>query len=284
VVVFVLLTLLGAFLGYGSLDALGVFGRTRVPETFAPHGALPVFTTAALVFTSYLGFAGIANMSGEIKDPGRNLPRSMIGSVLLVGVLYVLTIFVSNSAFGAERLGTLGETALVEVGREYFGLVGAVGVLAGGLLATLSSANASIMGSSRSVFALASDGLLPDRVSDVNESFGTPHVSILATGLPVAVIVALGGLEVLAEVASFLHLVLYGLMCVSAWHLRREAPDWYEPSFHTPGHPWLPITGAVACFGLIVFMEPLSQILGAAIMAAAALWYLAYPSPEETDV
>jgi amino acid transporter len=276
VVVYVLLAILAIFLGYGALDATGIFGRSRVPQKFAPEGVFPIFTTAALVFTSYLGFAGIANMSGEIKDPSRNLPRSMIGSVLLVGVLYMLTIFVSNSAFGAERLGALGETALVEVGRVYFGPVGAVVVLVGGLLATLSSANASIMGSSRSVYAISSDHVLPDRMADVNDSFGTPHVSLLSTGLPVAGIVAFGKLELLAEVASFLHLVLYGLMCFAAWHLRETDPDWYEPTFRAPGHPYLPLAGGVASFALILFMKTWSQILGAVVMVLAAVWYYVY--------
>ena len=268
-----LLTILAIFVGYGLLDAFGVMGRATVPEDFAPHGIWPIFTTASLVFTSYLGFAGIANMAGEIEEPSKNLPRALVGSVALAGALYVVTILISTSAFGSERLAELGETALVEVGRSYLGQAGAVAILVGGLLATVSSANASLMGSSRSVYALSDDGILPGWVSEINESFGTPHAAIVSAGIPIAAIILFGRVEVLAEVASFLHLVLYGLMCVSAWKLRNEAPDWYNPSFRAPGHPVVPLLGGAASFGLIFFMNPVSQMIGAGVLLAGWGWY-----------
>lgn len=100
-VVTVLLMILSIFLGYALLDSFGVFGTATVPEEFAPYGYFPIFETAALVFTSYLGFAQIATVAGDIKEPSKNLPRAMVGSVLLVGVLYVLTVFVTTSLTGS---------------------------------------------------------------------------------------------------------------------------------------------------------------------------------------
>ncbi|MFT4891687.1 MAG: APA family basic amino acid/polyamine antiporter, partial [Halobacteriales archaeon] len=94
IIVVVLLAILTGFLTFGSLDAVGVFGRETAPETFFSQGFFPVLTTAALVFTSYLGFAQVATVAGEIKQPSRNLPRAMIGSVIVVTVFYVVTIFV----------------------------------------------------------------------------------------------------------------------------------------------------------------------------------------------
>jgi amino acid transporter len=276
VIVLILATLLTVFLSYGIIDATGIIGEARVSEEFAPEGLGPIFTTAALVYTSYLGFAQIANVAGEVKEPDKNLPRAMIGSVVIVAVLYIATIFVATSVLDYERLGELGETAMVEVGRGLWATVGAVVVLSGGLLATLSSANASILSSSRSVYALASDKLLPERASKVNEMLGTPVVSILMAGVPVVALVALGQVETLAEVASCLHLVLYGSMCLAVLLLRRSSPDWYSPSFQTPLYPFVPALGALASFALIAFMKPLSQLLAGGIIAAAALWYLAY--------
>lgn len=271
--VFALLALLAVFLGYGISEALGIVGEPRVRREFAPHGVWPIFTTAALVFTAYLGFAGIANLAGEIQEPDKNLPRSMIGSVVLVGTLYVLTIFAATSVFDSARLAELGETALPRVGTEYFGGVGTAVVLVAGLLATASSANASLLGASRSVFALADDGIFPRAARRVNESFGTPHVSILATGLPIAVIIGFGHLKLLAEVASVLHLVLYGMICVAVYSLRERNPEWYDPGFELPGHPVVPVVGAAASFGLIFFMQWTSQLLGAALLVVAGIWY-----------
>jgi APA family basic amino acid/polyamine antiporter len=81
---------------------------------------------------------------------------------------------------------------------------------------------------------------------------------------------------VLAEVASFLHLVMYGLICVALVLLRRSDPEWYDPDFRVPGYPVVPIVGALASFALIGFMQPLSQVVGIALMVAAAGWYAYY--------
>ena len=276
-VVAILLVILTLFLTYGGLDALGLLGGPpSTPERFFRFGYGPVFTTAALVFTSYLGFAQVATVAGEIKKPGRNLPIAMVGSVVIVGVFYVVTVFVATSAFGSPRLATFGETAMVEVAREFLGLPGAVAILVAGLLATVSSANASILSSSRAIFALARDALLPRRAGVVNLRYGTPHVALAMAGVPVLALVAVGQVEVLAEVASFLHLVMYGLICVSLIALRRDPPAWYDPDFRMPGYPFVPALGAVASFGLILFMQPLSQTVGLALMVAAAGWYLYY--------
>jgi amino acid transporter len=275
-VVALLLSILAVVLLWGSLDALGLVGQPSAPERFMPFGPLPVLTTAALVFTSYLGFAQVATVAGEMKRPGRNLPLAMVGSVLIVGILYVVTIFVATSAFGSAQLAGLGETAMVDVGRQYLGSVGALAIVFGGLLATMSSANASILSTSRAIYAVSKDALLPRWASRINLKYGTPHVALGLAGGPVLVLVATGQVEVLAEVASFLHLVLYGLICVALVVLRRDEPDWYEPDFRTPGYPVVPVLGALASFALIGFMQPASQIIGLAIMLATAGWYAYY--------
>jgi len=275
-VVALLLSILVVFLLYGGLDALGLVGEPSTPETFAPYGTTPIFTTAALVFTSYLGFAQVATVAGEMRDPGRNLPLAMVGSVLVVGVLYVVTIFVATSAFPSARLATLGETAMVEVGREYLGAAGALAIVFGGLLATMSSANASVLSTSRAIYAVSKDALLPRWASRINLRYGTPHVALGLAGGPVLVLVATGQVEVLAEVASFLHLVLYGLICVALVALRRDEPDWYDPDFRVPGYPVVPVLGALASFALVGFMQPASQVIGAVVMLASAGWYLYY--------
>jgi amino acid transporter len=165
---------------------------------------------------------------------------------------------------------------MVDVGRHYLGAAGALAIVFGGLLATMSSANASILSSSRAVYAVSKDALLPRWASRINLKYGTPHVALGMAGGPVLVLVATGQVEVLAEVASFLHLVLYGLICVALLVLRRDEPDWYDPDFRTPGYPVVPVLGALASFALIGFMQPASQIIGLAIMVATGGWYAYY--------
>lgn len=275
-VVIILTGLLTLLFGYGLLNATGIVGETAWPTPFAPNGMGPVFTTTALIFTSYLGFVQIATVAGEIKNPKKNIPRALVGSVLIVAVLYVIALFVSTSVLSTETLSELGETAMVEVARSLVGEWGALIVITAGLMATLSSANASILSSSRAIYALSLDDLLPDDISRVNERFGTPHVALLAVGVPIAGLTMLGRIEILAEVASLLHLVIYGMICVSLITLRYKNPYWYQPAFKIPAFPVLPIIGTLASFGLIFLMEPISQLLGLGILGLALGWYVLF--------
>ena len=165
---------------------------------------------------------------------------------------------------------------MIEVARVLVGRPGAVIILIAGLLATFSSANASILSASRTVYALSRDSLLPRQASHVNLRFGTPHVALLAAGGPILVLVATGRVTILAEVASFLHLIMYGLICVAVVILQLRDPEWYEPSFRMPGSPIVPVVGALASFGLIGFMQRISIAIGIVVMAISYLWYRYY--------
>ena len=275
-IVLSLVAILTLLLAYGILQATGLLGRPSWPGPFAPKGWAVVFPTTALIFTSYLGFVQIATVAGEIKAPHRNLPRALIGSVLIVATLYILALFVSTTVLSTEELARQGETAMVEVAQRLAGDTGALAMLAAGLLATLSSANASILSSSRAVYALGRDRLLPVAISRVHRRFGTPHIALLAVGLPIAALVLLGRIEVLAEVASLLHLLFYGLICVALLLLRRRRPLWYAPTFRVPAALLTAGLGALTSFGLIALMQPLSLIIGGGILVLALAWYLLY--------
>jgi amino acid transporter len=276
-IVALLLSMLVAFLAFGLLEALG-FVETGTPpgEAVDVWEAVPILSVAALVFTSYLGFAQVATVAGEMKKPGRNLPLAMIGSVVIVTVLYVLTIFVATSVFTQDALEAAGETAMVEVGRQLLGPAGALVITIGGLLATMSSANASILSTSRAIYGVSRDALLPQWASRINLTYGTPHVALGLAGGPVIVLAATRQVQLLAEVASFLHLVMYGLMCVALVAIRRDEPEWYDPDFRVPGGPMIPVVGALASFGLIAFMELLSIVVGIAVIFVTVGWYLYY--------
>lgn len=271
-----LTAVLGLLFLYGLLQATGIIGADRIPEAFAPKGIFPVFTTAALIFTSYLGFVQIATVAGEIREPHRNLPRALMGSVLIVSALYMVALFVSTSLFSSGQLAEMGETAMVEVGRKLIGATGGLVITGAGLLATLSSANASVLSSSRAVYALSRDGMVPRFISRINDRFGTPHLALLVVGVPIASLTLLGRIEVLAEVASLLHLVIYGLICIALIVLRRRRPLWYAPTFMVPGAPFLPALGTLACFGLIALMQPLSLAIGFGILLGAMAWYAVF--------
>jgi amino acid transporter len=125
---------------------------------------------------------------------------------------------------------------------------------------------------------VSKDAIIPSFAGRMNLKYGTPHVALAMAGGPVLVLTATGQVEVLAEVASFLHLVMYALMCVALIAVRRNEPEWYDPAFRVPAYRLVAGVGAVASAGLILFMQPASQIIGAVIMVAAAGWYRYYAS------
>ncbi len=276
-IVALLLSMLVAFLAFGLLEAFGFVDAGTPPgEARDVWETVPILSVAALVFTSYLGFAQVATVAGEMKQPGRNLPLAMIGSVVIVTFLYVLTIYVATNVFTQDALAAAGETAMVEVGRELLGPAGALVIIVGGLLATMSSANASILSTSRAIYGVSKDALLPRWAGRINLKYGTPHVALGMAGGPVIVLAATRQVQLLAEVASFLHLIMYGLMCVALLAIRRDEPEWYDPDFRVPGGPVIPVVGALSSFGLIAFMDRLSIGVGIAVILLTAGWYFYY--------
>ncbi|OYR85069.1 amino acid transporter, partial [Halorubrum ezzemoulense] len=126
------------------------------------------------------------------------------------------------------------------------------------------------------IYGVSKDALLPWWASRINLRYGTPHVALGMAGGPVVVLAATGQVQLPAEVASFLHLTMYGLMCVALVAIRRDRPAWYDPDFVVPGGPVIPVLGALASFGLIAFMNRLSILVGIAVIAATAGWYFYY--------
>jgi amino acid transporter len=277
VIVIVLLGILGAFIALGAAQVDPSKLRPFFPQGSGPDAILPA---TALVFVSYLGFAQVATVAGEIKQPGRNLPRAMVGGVLLVTTIYAISMLILLGVVPLDQVA--GEGTAIAIGaRAVFGGFGigivGVGLLTfGGLLATASSANASVLSASRINYAMGRDGLMDKRLSKVHERFNTPYRSIALTGALILVFIVVGKVNALAKAGSVLHLLVYGLLNVSLLVMRETGAANYEPSFEVPGYPFVPALGAVASFALIGFMDPQQILLAAALVGAGIVWYLAY--------
>lgn len=275
VIVIVLLVILGGFIAVGATQ---VDPATMQP--FFSEGVSAMLPATALVFVSYLGFAQVATVAGEIKDPGRNLPIAMVGGVALVTAIYAISMLVLLGVVPVDAVAGK-ETAITIGAKQIFGAFGigivGIGLLTfGGLLATASSANASLLSSSRINYAMGRDGLVDDRLSKVHDRFDTPYRSIVLTGALILVFILIGSVEVLAKAGSVLHLVVYGLLNVSLLVFRRTSPKGYNPSFEVPFYPAVPVLGAVLSFALIGFMALQQILLAAGLVVVGAGWYLLY--------
>ncbi len=268
--VIVVLTLMGIL---GAFCAVGTFYIEWGNFTpFFPFGTAPVASTTALVFVSFLGFVKIAAVAEEIKDPAKNLPRTLIGSVALVTLLYVIILLVIGGMFEQETIGEVRDP-LTQAARTVAGPIGAGAIIFAGLLATVSSANASIMASSRINLAMARDRMVPNWLSAIHETLMTPHRAILLTGILALSFLFIESLEQLAKIASVLQLYSYAALNVGCAALRVAQPEWYEPSYRTPGFPFAQGFAALACIGIILYSGPFAQIAIVVLIVMSLAWY-----------
>lgn len=270
IIVLSLVGILAVFALFGVLNA--EFDTLRPID---PFGWQPLLPVTGLVFVSYLGFVQITSVGEEIRNPGTNLPRAVIGSVVIVTGMYAVILLAMLAAVETPVVAG-NETAVVDVARVLMGPLGAVALLLGGLLATASSANASILASSRINFAMGRDKLISPSLNEIHGRFATPYRAIALTGALIMGFLVLGNLELLATAGSVLHLLVYGLLNVALIVFREANPGGYEPEFSVPLYPIVPALGAVLSFALIVFIEPFVVFLSAILVVFAVLWYLGY--------
>ncbi len=288
VIVLVLICLIGAFIVVGLVRI-----NTDLLTPFAPAGWGAVGATTGTVFVTFIGFEVIATSAEEIKDPGRNLPLSMIAAVVTPTLLYVLVMLVSTGLLpvpdlagsdvpvadvAAEAVGVFGALSVAGYSLE-LATVGSVIMIAGAILATVSSANASILSAARVNFAMGRDRILTNWLNQIHEQYRTPYRAIVATGALILLLIASPlPIDTLADVASFMFLITYALVHIAVIVLRRADPDEYEPDFRIPAvlYPVVPIVGSLACLVIMVQMAWVVQAIGLGIVGAGVLWYQFY--------
>lgn len=268
----VVVTLVGLIVVFVGLGVPHVEWNTLAPLN--PNGWSAVVTTTGTVYVTFIGFEVIAASAEDIENPSRNLPRSMLASVIIVTLLYVVVMFVSTGVLPRDELGS-SRMPIANVAATYFGSVGAAAMVLGALLATISSTNASMLSASRVSFAMGEDDILPERLAAIHGSFGTPHRAIILTGVVVFVLIgARTDLKFLAEVAGMAHLVSFALVHLAVIAMRGE--DEYDPTFRIPDklYPWIPTVGFLASLGVILQMDPPIAVGGVGIILFGALWRL----------
>lgn len=209
------------------------------PSAFGVAGIL---TATAVVFFAYSGFEVVANMGEETKEPSRDMPRGILGTLVICTVLYMLVCLVVT---GMQHYSKLDEgaplaVAFNSVGQGWAGVIISIAAICGLTSVTLID----IVAMGRIGFAMSRDGLLPDRIGRVNPKTNTPMLITVITVAAVALLAGFVKLSTLADMVSIGTLFAFLIVCIAVVVLRRTKPDLKRP-FRAPGNPWLPITGAV---------------------------------------
>ncbi|PSB67544.1 hypothetical protein C7B61_05605 [filamentous cyanobacterium CCP1] len=267
VIVTLLIVILGSFAGFGFFNI-----EPELHEPFAPFGWGAAFSTVGLIFVSFAGFEKVSTVAEEVKKPGRNLPWAIIGSVVIATIIYAAVVYVMTGVLSYDQMVEFN-TPVTEAAERFMGNMGGIVVGIGALFATASSANASILASSRINFAMGRDQILPSWFSKIHPRHMTPSRSILLTG-GLAILLALSGqAPTLAEIASALFMVSYTLLTIGLVVVRRSAPEWYQPTFRVPFFPWLPLAGGIAAIVIIGTLDRFSQLSGLGLAALSLVWY-----------
>jgi APA family basic amino acid/polyamine antiporter len=226
------------------------------------------------VIYTYDGWTGVIYFSGEVRDPARDIPRSMIGGVLAVTAIYLLL----NLAFlHVVPLPALaGEPlAAAAAARAVLGPVGDTVIRVVLIVALLSAVNALSLMAPRVLYAMSDDGLVPRAASEVNRG-GTPTGALVASTAVVLAFIATGAFNTIIAILSFFFVAVYVLAFACVFVLRRREPETPRP-YRAWGYPWT--TGA-ALLGSLAFLagsvaaDPRTTLYAGAVMAASVPAYL----------
>jgi APA family basic amino acid/polyamine antiporter len=250
IMVFLKLGLVVAFLGIGTRALL----RMDAPHwhPFAPNGVKGIWQGAALGFFSYIGFDAVSTAGEETRNPQKDLPRGLIGSLLICTVLYVLVAAVLTGVVPYKDFSTNDPLAFA---MKIMGYDDVATLFAFGAMIAMTAVLLVFQyGQTRIFMVMSRDGLLPGVFSRVHSRFRTPHVSTWITGLVVALGCSILTPDQAIGLTNIGTLFAFILVSIGVIVLRRRAPDLPRP-FKVPLYPVTPILSAIACLALIGGLE-----------------------------
>jgi len=212
--------------------------------SFGAFGWSGVLRGAGVMFFAYIGFDAVSTAAQEAKNPARDMPIGILGSLGICTILYVLVAVVLLGIVPYQRLNVADPLA---VGIDATGQTWlSVAIKIAALFGLFSTMLVTLLGQTRIFYSMSRDGLLPRVFSTIHPRFRTPHVSTILVGAIVALTAGLTPIDVLGQLVSIGTLLAFVLVCVGVILLRRKAPEVPRP-FRTPWVPFVPIAGAAIC-------------------------------------
>lgn len=260
-------------LGFNSFDS-------KLTEPVFTDGTNGFIAGVAFLYISYAGVTKIAAIAGEIKNPAKNLPLTMIISLFLITTIYCLVALALVGNVEASILATDIKpihTLFQTIGGDTFGLI--AGVV--GALTLMSMANSGVLASSRFPFAMSKDGLLPSYLAGINSRFMTPVSAILTTSTLIALAIIFLDVVKIAKLASAFKVLMFIFNELTVIVLRETNAQWYKPTFRSPMYPYVQIFGILSGIVLLAFLGvmPVVSVIGVVILGF--LIFLVYGSKSE---
>ena len=216
---------------------------------FFPYGWAGVFHGAAIIFFAYIGFDAVSTAAEETKNPGRDVPIGILGSLGISTLLYILTVAVLT---GVVSYTQLNDPAPVAKALSLIGLNWARGLVSLGAIVGITTVLLVMFyGSTRIIFAMSRDGLLPATFAKVHKKFRTPTLSIYLIAIATTLVAGFFPIGVIAELVNIGTMLAFLLISIAVIVLRKTQPD-LPRKFRAPGVPWTPILAILFVLSLMV--------------------------------
>ncbi|MEU9031820.1 amino acid permease [Streptomyces sp. NPDC048383] len=242
---------------------------------YAPtnFGVMGIFTAASLIFFAFIGFDVVATAAEETKNPQRDMPRGILGSLIICTVLYVAVTLVVT---GMQKYSEMSPTApLAEafksVNQPFF--AGAISL--GASVGLITVCMILLLGQTRVFFAMSRDGLLPRFFSVTHPKYRTPYRATMLLGVLIAVLAGFTSLEKLAELVNIGTLFAFVIVALGVIIMRRTRPDLHR-AFRTPWVPFVPIVSIAASLWLMLNLPAETWIRFGIWMAVGVVVYFLY--------
>ena len=280
----ILITSVGLLVGISVWALFTGDTNLTLPLQFDMSGAglTSLAETSAFVFVAYAGVTKIAAVAEEVTDPGKNLPRGILLSLLISTclysfVLYAMSAVLEPSAFLNEA-GVPKEDIVYVFARHIGGdgLGNFAAIIA--ILTMVSMSLAGIMAASRFPFAMARDNLLPTAMEDVHPKYETPHNTILLTGALMLLCILFLPVQKIAKLASGFKIMVFILINISVIILRQSKLTnvWHHPKYKSPLYPVFQIYGVVGGIALLFVMGKMAFIGASVAGIAGTVLYFSY--------
>ena len=255
-----------------------------IPESTIGHEGIfkwgwgGVLGGAAIVFFAFIGFDAVSTAAQEAKNPKRDMPIGILGSLIVCTVLYILFAHVLTGVAHWSEYATAGKEASVSYavntympGYSWLGTSITIAILAGFSSVIL----VMLMGQTRVFYSMSKDGLMPKMFSDLHPKFKTPYKSNLMLLLMVGLFAAFVPGSVAGDLTSFGTLFAFVIVCGGIIVMRKNFPNLHRP-FKTPLVPLVPILGILVCGVMIAALDITTLTVAGIWMAIGLLIYFAY--------